>query len=128
MAMALILINGCNNNRNQHANSSVVNTRTTNYEGTYSGTLPCADCSGIRMEITLNGGNYKILSVYEGVDENNRFEESGTYTWDQDTNMITLDGDDTNKYLFDNNTLVALDMDGNRVTGELANMYILKKR
>jgi uncharacterized lipoprotein NlpE involved in copper resistance len=35
-----------------------------NIEGTYSGSIPCADCPGIRETLTLDGGKYAIKTEY----------------------------------------------------------------
>jgi len=99
------------------------------YQGTYTGTMPCADCSGIRTEITLNGNSYKMKMTYEGVDEsNNTFESSGTFSWDNDGLIITLGDDKSEQYLVGENQLIALNQDGEKITGDLAHMYILKKK
>jgi len=100
------------------------------YEGTYWGTMPCADCSGIDTEITLNDGKYTIKRTYLGVDnqEQSMFVESGSYTWNNETKILTFDNDPEQRYLVRNNTLLALDQDGKEVTGELSELYILKKK
>jgi len=99
------------------------------YEGTYTGTFPCADCSGIYTEITLSGDNYKMTQVYQGVEEgDNSFEESGTYTWNNNGSIITLGGDKTEQYQVGENMLLALDENGKRIAGDLADLYILRKR
>lgn len=100
------------------------------YEGTYTGTMPCADCSGIHTEITVNKNEYTIKRTYEGKgnDMENVFIEKGTYAWDKNKSILTFDAAETEKYKVRNNTLIALDIDGNEVTGPLADMYVLKKK
>lgn len=114
--------------------STVVADRTHNsrnsldYEGTYTGTMPCADCSGIYTEITLSGDQFQRKMVYQGKEEGeNTFEDSGVYTWNNEGNIITLGGDPTQQYQVGENQLFALDAEGKRITGDLANQYILKK-
>lgn len=107
-----------------------VGCNSTKYEGTYTGTMPCADCTGIDTEITINDGKYIIKRTYLGTEnmEQNMFVESGSYTWSKDTKILTFDNDPEQQYLVRNNTLVALDQDGKEVTGDLASLYILKKK
>lgn len=121
-----------NNDRTPMAVDSIHNSRNSlDYAGTYVGTMPCADCSGIRTEITLNAdGTYSMVSVYEGKgnEGENTFRDSGRYTWNNAGSVITLNNDSTEQYQVGENQLIALDMHGEKITGELADMYILKKR
>jgi len=130
---------GCGNNQKnaQHNDQPAMVTDNTHnsrnsldYQGTYTGTMPCADCSGIYTEITLTEDSYTMKTVYEGKgkDSENTFTDSGSYTWDSNGNIITLGNDSTNRYQVGENALYALDMDGNQITGDLADMYILKKK
>lgn len=100
------------------------------HEGKYAGTMPCADCEGIYTEIQLDGNNYTIKQVYKGKGDEaqNTFTEKGTYTWDQNKHIVTLNGDEAWSYRVGDGTLIALDMYGNEVTGDLADMYILRKK
>jgi uncharacterized lipoprotein NlpE involved in copper resistance len=98
------------------------------YTGSYSGILPCADCEGIVTEVILVDESQFIRRIqYLGHDDM-VFEESGIYSWDESGNTITLEGaDEPNRYFVSENRIFHLDMDGNRIEGELANMYILEK-
>jgi uncharacterized lipoprotein NlpE involved in copper resistance len=99
------------------------------YYGTYSGTLPCADCEGMKTEITLDAGNnYTKKTVYLGKDATT-YEATGVYSWDKSGRIITLEGitDAPSKYIVGENHLIQLDMEGNEITGDLAAMYILRK-
>lgn len=95
------------------------------YQGTYKGTFPAADCPGINIVLTLNKDNtYQMTMDY--IDRNSTFDEKGTYK--VDGNMLTLSGDDGEQYYkVEENRLVRLDADKQPITGELANMYILRK-
>lgn len=100
------------------------------YLGTYKGTLPCADCEGIETLIVLNEDEtYEIQTKYLGK-EDNEFTEIGSYTWMDDGN--TLEFEDTNSrityYFVSENRLIALDQEGNRITGDLAQFYELNKQ
>ncbi len=98
------------------------------YVGSYSGVLPCADCEGIVTEVILVDESQFIRKTqYLGHGEM-IFEETGIYTWGEAGNTITLEGaDEPNRYFVSENRIFHLDMDGNKIEGELADMYILKK-
>lgn len=99
------------------------------YEGTYIGTLPCADCEGIRIEITLATETFVMRTEYLGVDNPQPFETGGRYEWDDTGSIITLEGvAPPNRYIVGENILIQLDMNGKRVTGEFADRYILRKQ
>lgn len=101
------------------------------YEGIYIGTLPCADCEGILTEITLKDDTYHIRTTYLGVPEGqpNVFEDSGRYSWDPEGFVITLEDKNTpNQYQVGENVLFALDIEGKRITGNLADKYKLVKQ
>jgi len=116
IAIGLLTITSCNNKKA--------------HEGEYAGTMPCADCEGIYTEIMLDGNNYTIKRIYKGKGDEaqNTFIDKGTYTYDPNTNMVTLNGDESEHYRIGDGSLIALDMDGNEITGQLAGMYILKKK
>lgn len=128
----------CNGNKQpaqkEEPTSSVVdaahNSRNAlDYEGTYAGTLPCADCQGIYTEITLTGDQFKKKTVYQGkIEGENTFEESGEFSWNEDGSRITLNNDPAEQYRVGENQLFMLDLEGQRITGDLADQYILRKK
>ena len=96
------------------------------YEGTYIGTLPTASGMGMTVTLTLENGAYTRKTEYVGKD--GIFEDKGKYTLNKEGNTITLEGiDSPNKYVVDENRLTQLDIDGNRITGDLADKYVLQK-
>ena len=100
------------------------------WQGTYKGIMPCADCEGIETEITLNKDITFILRTkYLGKGDSKIFEEKGKFSWDESGTIITLENlkDRPNKYKVGENTLTQLDMNGKIITGALAKMYIFKK-
>ncbi|MBD3630536.1 copper resistance protein NlpE N-terminal domain-containing protein [Cyclobacterium sp.] len=99
------------------------------WEGTYEGILPCADCEGIATSISLDReGKYLKVIRYMGEREE-EFRQEGRFEWNPEGNTITLSGmdDAPNQYLVGENQLFHLDMEGKRITGDLANSYVLKK-
>ena len=98
------------------------------YVGSYSGVLPCADCEGIVTEVILVDESQFIRTPQSLGHGEMIFEETGIYTWGEAGNTITLEGaDEPNRYFVSENRIFHLDMDGNKIEGELADMYILKK-
>ncbi len=100
------------------------------WAGVYEGTLPCADCEGILTRLVLyDSENYALTSTYLGK-EKNRFEESGSFEWVNNDGAVHLKSEDDQGYTFlvGENQLFMLDREGNRITGELADLYILRKK
>jgi uncharacterized lipoprotein NlpE involved in copper resistance len=99
-----------------------------NWDGLYTGTVPCADCSGIKVQITLNlDETYQISYQYLEKDDS-IYSASGKFIWDDAGDMITLDSRDfPPHYKVGENRLIQLDMEGNPITGEHAEMYELTK-
>ncbi len=117
----------------QHSAGNIVigdNSRNSlDWDGTYTGVLPCADCEGMLTTITLNRDlTFRRSTVYKGKDEKSH-EESGRFTWDQSGGSIKLEGiaNAPDRYLVGENKLVQLDLEGKVIRGELAAMYVLQK-
>lgn len=99
------------------------------WEGTYKGVTPCADCEGIETTVILNKDmTFVIQTKYKGKGDK-VFEEKGHFNWDEKGTNITLEElkGRPSQFFVGENTLTQLDMDGNKVTGDLAEMYILRK-
>lgn len=96
--------------------------------GTYEGTVPCADCPGIRSVLTLNeNGSFKLEEEYLERKAGN--EDQGTYQWDSGNQVITLNGNTSKyKYKVGNQMLTQLDLQGNPIDGPNKNAYILRKK
>lgn len=100
------------------------------WAGTYTGVTPCADCEGIQTEITIGKDlRFVIKSNYMGKDT--KFpEERGTFSWDSTGTKVEFLGvkDQPATYFVGENTLTQLDMEGKKITGPLADKFILKKQ
>jgi uncharacterized lipoprotein NlpE involved in copper resistance len=98
------------------------------YMGIYTGTLPTASGSGMIVTLTLGDSSY--VKTIEYVGEKGIFEDRGAYSWKDDGSTIVLDGitDSPNSYFVAENHIVQLDMDGNRIEGDMADLYILRKK
>ena len=88
------------------------------YQGTYTGVFPAADCPGIDMRLTLN---MKYL------DRDSEFDEKGAYK--VKGNLLTLTPMDGQPeyYKVEENQVRKLNADKQPVTGALAENYVLKK-
>lgn len=97
------------------------------YKGVYKGILPTASGSGMDVMIELADSTYnkKILYVGKG---DKAFYTKGAYSWNKEGNTITLEGEEKpNQYFVGENTLTQLDVDGNKIKGEIEEDYILRK-
>lgn len=101
------------------------------WEGTYAGVTPCADCPGIETTIVLNEDNtFKATYVYQDK-KDGTFEETGTFSWDDKGSVVTLKdtkGEVLSVFKVQEGSLKQLGLDGTEVTSELAEHYILVKK
>lgn len=139
IALVAILTTACSDPQNAPRQDATANaeTQTTiplgdtsqnalDWPGEYEGVIPCASCEGIQTTLTLQADNsFELKSIYLGKDET-IFKVAGKFEWDTNGSKITLS--DGSKYLVGENQLFMLDKDGNRINGELAENYILKKK
>lgn len=133
-----ILFMGCGSGKKQNAASGEENTGlpdmhtsqiALDFWGTYKGVVPCADCEGIETTIELKADEtFVVRTVYLGKSEE-VFTSSGHYHWNDDGRSIHLHGVENGPsyYFVGENHLIQLDMNGNRITGDLAEKYVLKK-
>ena len=99
------------------------------WAGTYSGVLPCADCPGIETSVILHSdGTYESSMFY--IDESAIPQTTnGTFSWNETGSTIVLDseGEVMEQYQVGENQLFRLDRNGQRITGDLAPYYVLRK-
>ncbi|OZI71103.1 copper resistance protein NlpE [Bordetella genomosp. 12] len=96
------------------------------WQGSYGGVLPCADCPGIEMKLTLNAdGSYTLSRRYQ--DRQAQPEHvSGRFHWLPGNGTIELEGEGS-RWRVGENQLSLLDADGKVITGALAEHYILRR-
>ena len=100
------------------------------YVGTYKGILPCADCHGLETEITINeNSTFCIKTKYQGKGDK-IYVQKGNFNWNKKGTIIILTDikNAPNQYFVGENTLVQLDISGQKITGTLAEEYILSKQ
>lgn len=136
---------GCNNPAENQIESSEIlaetiqpipivdNSQTSlDWNGTYFQVLPCASCEGIETWVTLNlNGTFEMRTNYLGLNDAREEIFTGKFSWDESGSNISLEGligDYPGKFKVGENQLWYLDQAGNRIEGELAERYILKKK
>ncbi len=109
---------------------------------TYQGTIPCADCAGIQMELRLENKadkderEYELLETYLDTPDGNReFKSSGTYKVEYGIKgepgallIILFDSNNSATHAFiqeSNADLTLLDQERNRIVSDLN--YTLSK-
>lgn len=101
------------------------------WAGVYIGVLPCASCPGIQTVIHLNSDlTYRLEATY--IDqEGASMVKAGKFQWNEQGSAITLlgyeKGEGSNRFQVGENHLVQLDLEGNKVVGDLADHYVLSK-
>ena len=98
--------------------------------GSYEGILPCADCEGIETVIELKKNQtYHAHYKYLGHARDDEFSQDGSFTWSILGKVITLESkDETSQFQVDENELILLNAEGDIITGELVDRYVLKKK
>jgi copper homeostasis protein (lipoprotein) len=122
---------GIRHDKEHGKTGSEKNQNASDWIGHYAGILPCADCEGIQTEIRLNKDlTCELATRYLGKNDQ-VYRSSGTLTWNDSGNIITIKDNKEqpgqNRFLFEANRLIKLDAAGNRIEGELSEMYILSK-
>ncbi|MDR0734900.1 MAG: copper resistance protein NlpE [Elusimicrobiota bacterium] len=119
-----------NEEHNKYADKVHNSRNSVDWDGTYTGVIPCADCEGIKVELTLSPQEtYKISYTYLGKSDNS-FKGAGKFSWDKDGSSVTLDTKDLAfppYYKVGENKLIQLDMNGQKITGKLSDKYVLIK-
>ncbi len=127
----IILLTACSgNSNNKNASANIqIHLPDSNSVLKFEGTLPCADCNGIKTTLTLyhnkakNQSTYKLREVYQYQNNDKTFDSYGNWTaikgTQQDPNAIVYqlsvqnedpeDPDVINYLVVDNNTLKLID-------------------
>jgi uncharacterized lipoprotein NlpE involved in copper resistance len=94
--------------------------------GTYEGTLPCADCPGLKTLITFNSdGTFRMEETYLERDNNPTITNG---KWVLNGNIITLTaGDNKFEYKLISEKEIRWAPNGQEITGTNLNWSLLKK-
>ncbi len=99
--------------------------------GLYTGILPCADCEGIETSLYLMANNaYLLTKVYKGVDDKRAYKSIGDFAWNAAGTTVTLSNIENapNQFIVEDTRAIQLDMEGNKIEGDLAEKYVLAKQ
>lgn len=132
VASLLLIVLSCNSTKpgtnqiiDEHNSQNALD-----WEGIYRGILPCADCEGIQTTVYLNKDlSYNIKSRYMGKSDS-VFQSSGHFIWNKEGSQISLKSntnEETLQYQVGENVLIQLDQQGEKITGVLADHYMLSK-
>mgnify|MGYP001175275690 FL=1 len=132
---AAIMLTACGGNSRQKTTAGVPDMHNAenalDYQGTYKGVFPAADCPGIEIELTLHNDNtYTMNSSYMDRSEE-PIQQTGNYT--VKGNLLTLRAQcgiglpAPEYYKVEENRLRRLNAKKQPITGELADQYVLTK-
>ena len=99
--------------------------------GTYEGTLPAADCPGIKTVLTINADStYELKQDY--IDRKDGHAEASGVLQVLDGKVLMLvrpsSGEHTFNKVKDSKSVVMTDSLGNEAEGEMAKLYVLTKK
>lgn len=140
--MSLALMTSCNGNKTaQNAvNNDSVNVADTavnekvdlaSVAGTYEGTLPAADCPGIKTVLTINADKtYELKQDY--IDRKDGHDEASGVLELLDGNVLMLVRPSSGEHTFykvkDDKSIIMTDSLGNEPEDDMAKLYVLTKK
>lgn len=133
LLFAIVLLVSCQNQtvKKNEANDTAHNAKNSlDYIGTYKGILPCADCHGLETELVINeNSTFSLKTKYQGKGDK-VYVQKGNFSWNKKgtTIILTEVRNAPNQYFVGENTLTQLDIYGKKITGSLADEYILSKQ
>lgn len=95
----------------------------------YSGVLPCADCESQEVTLTLmSDSSYRKRTLYIRRNAGAGLDLTDTGKWVMKGDTLLLDIKNApGQYIKSGSILVQLDMKGKRITGKLADKYVLNQ-
>lgn len=97
--------------------------------GVYTGVVPCADCDGIATVLEIRDDEtFRLETRYQGKEQLDPFVAEGS--WSLEQGRLSLNGieDAPNTYQVEEGYLVQLNRVGEKMEGNLAEQYVLKKK
>lgn len=138
LGLCALFMVGCTGNKNSNTESTdTVEVENVEVQpavgaGEYEGTLPCADCPGIKTTLVLNKDYTYTLTQEYLEKEDGKFEQKGTFAYLENGKTIELTSDNNEKTHYnvypDAGTVVLADATGAETEGDLANQYVLTKK
>jgi len=94
--------------------------------GTYTGTLPCADCQGIKAQVDINSDmTYRLQTRYIGKSDE-AYTASGKFVWNAGDSTLTFDSKLLGTCKLENDILYVL-VDGKKKSGANVENYMLTR-
>jgi len=131
-----LLLWACNNTANNNiptddsvkTKSVVIDSIALKATGIYGGFVPCADCEGIITYLLLNPDmSYRLEETYYKKDEK-VFRTNGSWKIDKGRIVLYDNNEIKLSYLIDGDKIWQLDSEGNRISGNLGDKYVLAKQ
>jgi len=101
------------------------------FRGVFYGFLPCDDCNGIKVTLSLKQKNNYLLVTQLAKESTREFYEKGKYTWNEENQTVVLmprNQSTPRQYrIKDEGTLVQLDSEGRPMAGAEAERYVLRR-
>lgn len=101
------------------------------FHGVFYGFLPCKDCNGIKTTLSLKQNNNYLLVTQQARESSREFYEKGKYSWNDENRTVVLTPRKeaaARQYFIENEgTLIQLNSDGTRITGDDEDRYILRR-
>jgi len=120
----------CNNGKEENASNAISRKSTSNFSGTFSGLIPCADCPGIEITLSFNpDSSFTESMIYQ--ERSSSFKDSGQWIIDGKIIKVRYNNKETFSRYFlikSDSTIAWLDGDRKEIEGPLKDHYILKKK
>ncbi|MFZ2168840.1 MAG: copper resistance protein NlpE [Methylococcaceae bacterium] len=101
------------------------------FHGVFYGFLPCNDCNGIKTTLSLKQNNNYLLVTQPARESSREYYEKGKYIWNDENHTVVLtprkESTTRQYHIEDEGTLIQLNSDGTRITGNQADDYILRR-
>ena len=131
-----LLLYACNNSGNKSISSDdSVKVKSTSIDslalkatGIYGGFVPCADCEGIITYLLLNPDmSYRLEETYYKKDEK-VFRTNGNWKMEKGKIILYDNNEVRLSFLTDGDKIWQLDSEGNRISGNLGNKFVLNRQ
>ncbi|MCH8535443.1 MAG: copper resistance protein NlpE [Flavobacteriaceae bacterium] len=114
------------------ATYSATSQNSLDWDGTYFGQLPCANCASIETTLKLHSDlSYQLITKHVKNENSTLDSIHGNFKW-IDGKVVQLEGitngHQASMYKVEENRLRQLDLEGNLIEGDLAEKYILIKQ
>jgi uncharacterized membrane protein len=99
----------------------------TDFAGLFAGTIPCADCKGIRQTMLFAGDSFHLEEIYLGKQQAPVIRD-GRFMRQNQLLQLNINDSLFREYEIDTGSIVQLYLQGNRITGELEDKYRLSEK